>query len=287
MQNRKRRSGSTSQNHPTAAAQPQPLGSEEQSDERAFMNPQELTKSALRVIVVGIAISLSSCRYFTEPEPFSNRNAFLPVITPLSVSQYPPGDTVIGMMTIELHSAQNSYAIDFVTILNEDTSFASIYQSPYKFDVDTRWWPNGKHDITFRIVYRKDINTGLLRLVDTTSIQYSVPVEFIHPPFPPTISYTQRTCMANQIPCTPTSGIIESIYLTQRMRSDVSYYVFQRYFYSNDVNNGGTLEAITQDTIYSSSVSVFVDTVRWRSVYWYYKIGAGNEHGISYTNLFW
>jgi hypothetical protein len=191
------------------------------------------------------------------------------------------------MMTIELHPAQNSYAVDFITILNEDTSFTDVYQSPYKFDIDTRWWTNGKHDIIFWIVYKKDINIGVLQLVDTLSTQYSIPLEFIHPPFPPTISNTSRSCMTNPRTCKPDSGIIESIAIAQRMRSDVSYYVVQRYSYNNDVYSGGTLEAFRQDTIHSSSLTVYADTVHWHNVFWYYKIGAGNEHGISYTDLFW
>jgi hypothetical protein len=188
---------------------------------------------------------------------------------------FQPRDTVTGTITIGLQPAQNLSAIAYVTILNDNFSIPRDVQSPFMFDIDTRWWPNGERDLTFLVGYREDLNLGLRKLRVPT-IEHPIPLVFKHAPFPPVLGYSIRytisdTCLA----CVMT--------WTQRMNVDVDYYVIQRYSRISETET----KLVFQDTLFSRSASLYSDTVVTHSIYFYYKIGAANEFGSSYTPMFW
>ncbi len=134
------------------------------------MIPKKLQNSFLYVIILlTIILHSLSCNYFTEPEPFVNKDAHPPEIKYKTATfyNYTQDQLVTGIIYPDLVPGFDSTLVKstaaFVDSINVD-SINHSYQLPFQFKIDTRKWSNGKHDIYFK-VYKKAVESDSLGLL--------------------------------------------------------------------------------------------------------------------------
>ena len=217
------------------------------------------------LFILIFSIFFQSCNYFTEPNPTANNNVTPQEIKPLLVSNYREGDTVTAAISIELQPTEELSEIDYAIVMNDSTTFPKISQPPFLFDIDTRWWLNGTHNLTIGL-YKKDYNPGLFRLQNEPSVKYTIRLVFKHQPLPPQIyGFVRRTY---------TSGSAE-VSWRQYLATDTQYFVVQFF------DKYGTDSVFLTDTLRSNDANSYSAQIKEDVLY--FRVGAGNEYGISYS----
>ncbi len=139
------------------------------------MTLKEILKP-FRYIIILVAIILNlSCNYFTEPEPFVNKDAHPPEIKYKTATLYNYTQDQLVTGTIDLN-----FVPDFdLELVKSITAFVDTMnvgelvlhhiqlnsnQLAYHIVIDTKKWPNGKHDIYFN-VYKKVTENDSLGLL--------------------------------------------------------------------------------------------------------------------------
>jgi len=216
-----------------------------------------------------------SCNYFTEPEPFISPNVQASIAKPYVLSNYQLGDTVHGDITITFIPDENPSEINYVQVFNKDEGYAiNSYKLPYIFNIDTRYWPNGRHDLHIG-VYSKLKGAGLLNLIcDTAQYIYTTNLTFRNSPPPP-----YNLCKSNKY------GPHPVVTWHLHVAANVKYCIIRRY----DWQHPGPV--LSQDTIISTFTNScsYVDStagvLHWNLYYYAYDVGAGNEFGVSFSEL--
>ena len=232
------------------------------------MIQKKIQNSYLHIIILlTIILHSLSCNYFTEPEPFVNKNLTAEQKETLGLLNYQSGDTVTGSIIVELQPKVPLSEINYVTVLNDSTTFPKISQPPFKFDVDTRWWLNGKHELSVGL-YKKNYNIGLLGVINEPSIRYSITLTFRHQPFVPDV-YGERSIHYY-------SNIhYEDVNIRwhQNMIGDVRYYIVQIL---------ESASVVFSDTIHSALTNKYIKRIYDSALS--FRFGAGNEFGVTYTD---
>jgi hypothetical protein len=114
-----------------------------------------------------------SCNYFTEPEPFVNKQANSLEIESCPFRGFTEGQRVSGAISVFYIRPMYIVYIDHVNLFVDSTLVGSKL-FPWDldiigFNVDTRKWPDGKHTL-FLNVYNQPDSVGLLRAYSTTFI---------------------------------------------------------------------------------------------------------------------
>lgn|GEM_PF-2023158 len=122
------------------------------------------------IVVVLVLISFS-CSYFTEPKPEVNKATHAATIkngTAILIN-YSAGQVVTG--SIDLHFVPDIiredidsviYFIDSICVSKIMITNDNIkYTDPYELSINTRAWPNGRHNIIFHVYKKPSINDSL------------------------------------------------------------------------------------------------------------------------------
>lgn len=118
-----------------------------------------------------------SCNYFTEPEPILNKNALPPKIHygTANFKDYSQNQLVTGTISMVFTPDWNPSSTDSVLVYVDSTLIRRLYWDyatymPFYFEINTRRWPNGKHNI-FIYAYRNPIlddSLGTMSLLTNT-----------------------------------------------------------------------------------------------------------------------
>jgi hypothetical protein len=129
-------------------------------------------------VLFGCGMFLPSCNYFTEPEPFVNKQANPLEIESNPFLNYTDGQSVSGTITLSyISDSPILFPIDHVDLFidsvfigsQERESYLSRTRALYSFNVDTKNWPDGRHTIRIVVCSQQD-SLGLHRVYSTTLI---------------------------------------------------------------------------------------------------------------------
>ena len=208
-----------------------------------------------------------SCNYFTEPEPFVNKDVKAPEILPYPSLYSQIGDTVKDVINVEFFPTGDLSQILKVQFIVDWDIVATLNKPPFQFSTDTKQWPNGKHIIRFGIYYNQAMKLGVLNLLNMPPVFYCDTIEFLHAPHAPV------NILIDQINSHP------RISWSHPAQADVQYYVVRRYNVSGQIT--------FQDTISQSSPHVEIDmqdtAIIGKTVQ--YDVGAANKYGINFSNI--
>jgi hypothetical protein len=135
-----------------------------------------------------------SCNFFTEPEPFVNKQAD-PLKNALNpFYNFTEGQSVSGIIRLLYTLDEEFIPLDHISLYVDSTfigskDFITYYNNPGLFDVDTRQWPDGRHTI-FLFVFKQQGSLGPRRVYSitlifdqglTTPMNVSIIIENNHP----------------------------------------------------------------------------------------------------------
>ena len=191
------------------------------------MIPKKIQNSFLyMIILLTIILHSLSCNYFTEPEPFVNKATHPPDIKykTATLKYHSKDQLVTGIIYLDLVPDFDPTLVKSTTAFVDSTNVGTLivnpsYQVILRFEIDTRKWSNGIHDIYFN-VYKKVTESDSLWLLGIlyTPLQiYKTSLIFDNtPPTAPTnISVTLQNNYAH-ISWTPTNFNFFHSYVIRR-----------------------------------------------------------------------
>jgi hypothetical protein len=217
----------------------------------------------LLILLFVFSFIFSSCTYFSEPEPYVDKEAKPPEIKPYTLNNYSINQVMSGNIELPFIPDVDISEIDHVTLFIDYKIESTIYNSPYLFDVDTRKWPNSLYTLAF-CVYKKKNSLGLMGLVNSPSQVYTISLVFDNtPPTAPTNVAVINKNNHPSISWTPTN---------------------LNNFYCYVVRRDGNVIA----TLFSQNTSVYDDTIYSAGTDFYrviYDIGASTMDDTAYSQV--
>ena len=233
------------------------------------MTLKEILKP-VRYIIIIVAIILNlSCNYFTEPEPFVNKDAHSPKThyENAKLINYSEDQIVTGTITVGFSLDWDPIYTDSVIVFVDSARIAKIVPSVYyplqfKFKINTEAWPNGKYNIildAYKIPSLKD-SLGTMSLL--TNALYIYKTSLIFDNTPPTAPKNVVVTLQNgdaHISWTPTN------------LSNFNSYLIQK--------DGNIIAKID-----SQNTTTYIDTTLPDFYNGYYAVGASNGPQTAYSD---
>jgi|WetSurMetagenome_2_1015567.scaffolds.fasta_scaffold02750_7 hypothetical protein len=140
--------------------------------------------SHLKVFVHLICITIffyNSCTLVTEPERIYNDKAYPPEFYFYDFDDLEPGQHVDGKIQILFDPRNILYEIEIMRVSLDDSYYKAFHELPYVLVLDTRYYSEGLHKISFSI-WQNEKTHGLLNIFDPPSTTFENTLYFDRTP---------------------------------------------------------------------------------------------------------
>jgi hypothetical protein len=126
------------------------------------------------IILRGISLFIfltifNSCDLITEPDRIINQDATPPVLRTVEFGNLSSGQHIDGTINIEINTDSIDFEIREVRLIVDDNYGKYDQNKPYIFELNTRNFPEGLHNLTVAI-YNTDPTHGMLNLLYPPSV---------------------------------------------------------------------------------------------------------------------
>ncbi len=222
------------------------------------MTLKEILKPVRYIIIIAAIILNLSCNYFTEPEPFVNKDAHPPKThyENAKLINYSEDQIVTGTITVGFSLDWDPIYTDSVIVFVDSARIAKIVPSVYyplqfKFKINTEAWPNGKYNIILYAYKIPSLNDSLGTMSLLTNALYIYKTSLIFDNTTPTAPTNIKVTLQNNnaiISWTPTNF---------------------NFFHSYIIRKNGVII----DEIYSQDDSTYIDSTLPDFFNFYYEVG--------------
>ncbi len=237
------------------------------------MNLKEILKPVRYIIILVTIILNLSCNFFTEPEPFVNKNAHPPEAhyKNAKLTNYSEDQIVTGTITVNFTMDWDPIYTDSVIVFIDSARIAKIVPSflyspqyQFQFKINTKAWPNGKYNIilyAYKIPSLKD-SLGTMSLLNNALYIYKTSLIFDNtlPTVPKNVVVTLQNGDA-KISWSPTN------------LSNFKSYIIQK--------DGNIIAKID-----SQNTASYIDTTLPDFYHGYYEVGASNGPQTAYSDKY-
>ena len=229
---------------------------------------KKVQKPVYYIFSVAIVLHLS-CNYFTEPEPFVNKDIHPPEIhnETANFRDYSEDQIVTGTVTLVFTPDWEPVYTDSIIVYVDSTRIDLLFpflNYPFQFNINTSSWANGKHNIVLYAYRNPNLNDSLGTISLLTNTLFIYKTSLIFDNTPPTAPTNIKVILQNKeahLSWTPTNLNNFNSYVIRRDENIIA-------------------------RIYSQVSAAYIDTTLPDFYNGYYEVGASNGPETVYSEKY-